>query len=107
MQNIKQLLTSIPALNLASVSDVNGNVSDSAGQGETDVLSAVASLSLRHLDELSELLGLGPLQAWCFGTERAALYVVNRGGKLIAATSESGKNVETTLKNMIQVLEAS
>jgi hypothetical protein len=106
VQNIKQLLTAVPALNLAAVSDQSGNVTDSAGQGETEVLSAVATLSLRHLDELSELLGLGPLQAWCFGTERAALYVVNRNGRLYAATGESGKNVETTLKNMIQAVEA-
>lgn len=105
MQKVKQILESVPALHLAAQADLSGNVADSAGKGDADVMSAVATLSLQHLDELSELLGVGALQAWGFGTERAALYVVKRPGALFAASGESPKNVEATLKAVITALE--
>ncbi|MEQ1566169.1 MAG: hypothetical protein ABMA64_11065 [Myxococcota bacterium] len=106
MQNIKHVLDAVPALHTATRSDLSGNVSDAAGRGEPDVVAAVASLSLQHLDELSEMLGLGPLQSWGFGTERASLYVVKRQGTLIAASGESARNVESTLKMVVAAVES-
>lgn len=106
MQNVKQILDAVPVLHTVTRSDLSGNVAESSGRGEADVVAAVASLSLQHLDELSEMLGLGPVLSWGFGTERASMYVVKKQGVLLAGAGESARNVESTLKAIVAAVEA-
>jgi predicted regulator of Ras-like GTPase activity (Roadblock/LC7/MglB family) len=105
MQSMVQLLKAIPAVKLVTRADGGGNVEDSAGEGDAEVLGAVAAICNSRLESISELMGAGPIHSWTVVTENMSMFVQAVPEGFVAALGGAAKSPETVLKLLARQVE--
>jgi predicted regulator of Ras-like GTPase activity (Roadblock/LC7/MglB family) len=105
MQSMDQLLKAMAGIKLVTRSDGGGNVEDSAGEGDPEVLGAVVAICNSRLESISELMGAGPMHSWTVVTENMSMFVQAVPEGFVAALGGAAKSPETVLKQLNRQLE--
>jgi hypothetical protein len=106
MQSMKQILSGVSGAKGAARADEGGNVVDHAGDGDPDVLCAVAAMCNARLEAISELLGAGPMQSWSVVTENMGVFVHSAPGGFVAASGDATRSPEAVLKALTRQCES-
>ncbi len=107
MKPIEAVLTAAPGLSGAARADDGGNVLEIAGTLDGESLCAVATMCKPPLENIAQILGLGPLRDWSFSYGQGALYVHHGRGAHAPMTVVAGaptKGPEATMKKIAAVI---
>jgi hypothetical protein len=93
------LLKELKVQGVALSSD-GGEALESAGSFDVETLCAVASVAVRQLREIGDVLSAGRIERWYLVTEQQAYYVSERSNSRLVAAGEAVKNAEATSKGL-------
>ncbi len=98
MTTLSSLTTVAPDLWGAAIADRRGHVREVSGNTDGETICAVAAMSCSHMQQASDMMGLGEVRGWLIVSGESTLYTHVTADGFVVARGAKRKNPDTVFK---------